>query len=1208
MATTIRPSPVPTPPASSPPTPPTNYPSFPRLSSPSIQRNASTSSSRSTTTVSSTSSVQAAPMRPPPIETSTAATSRSQLPSRAESETESERNWAYSPERSTIGGRNWGRNGPRSGRMGITSPSRSPPPILNTVGVTSHRPSTSVSTATASPTTPRQPRHPLIDDPSSVSPQGPLRVTISMDPMDNLNHDHRSVSPPSDPTSPITSRGREGHLTAPSSPTAPPRAPALYGNKQRTLSVDGGNHRPIGNGRRSGSVDRQSERDRERRQSQVSNHSHSGSGQIKKPSIRDFVLGEELGQGSYSTVFAATAAASSSSNQSPTSAKLPRKYAIKIINQHHLVQEKKVKYAMIERDALVRLSTPRTTNSPTTRSHRRGLSSSSSGGYPGAPTPQTASKRKSVASIGGSSSTGMGASTSSLRKDSGATIVPNSKDRLSIVTTDSNGSSSPILGGTPLSPVTKNFAGRRPSRSAEPPESVPEQTEVLSPEDSTKISNGPGKSRPPSPVTEEPSSDHMSTPPQPSVPRVDYPSSPTPGYATPEVQGSPMLGGGEPPHPRSSKDGRTPKKRRQSLAPSERSVKSSSGRTGQAHPGVIRLHSTFNDSTSLYFVLDMASNGELATFIRKHGSLDLNSARYYAAQLVDTIEFMHEKGVVHRDLKPENILLDDDMRIKITDFGSAKLVNKEEEVLEDGKKRSFVGSADFVSPEVLRNEPASAASDIWAFGCILYQFLVGKPPFRGATDYLTFQKILKKEMEFPEGFGEDAKALVDLALNLDPTLRPSVQDIKSHPFFALTDFLTIWTVPAPPITTGLTKPVTTLANIDPSSDLWAVFDDEVSDGGFEYDRDEESGDEHNQVQQEEEISNDHSREPRFDRHAAAHAVRNVDNPDSSVVHSPWEGPHVDLAEELGPPRPAYALEESQDRDQRKSRGWSHGSSSSGGNRTALSGWLEAMRIGGSGHGHGQAHGHGHVHGNGTRSSRTSRTSVRSDEYRVMMSSQSSMPSQSATPPPSVPIPPRLSGDLMLQKKASGGSENDKWSSLLLSNERIIFTSFILARTTSPSLHLPSFLLPASKRRQLILTDFPRLITVKDDSHIPVHGTPAPSTSTSTATATADDESPSPSTTHAGVNVNTTSGSLRVKGECVFVVRPSGATAFSGHSGDGGHGAGSGGIANKVTDVQEKGGKGFIVQTAGTTYLYTAESAELRDRWLNTIRRVTGMGA
>ncbi|WWC60568.1 uncharacterized protein I303_103142 [Kwoniella dejecticola CBS 10117] len=1180
MTTAIRPSPVPTPPTSSPPTPPTNYPTFPRLSSPSINRNASTSSSRSTATTSSTSSLQAAPMRPPPIETSTATTSRSQLPSRAESGTESDVGHTPAgarryggPELGSVGGRGWGRNGPRSGRATpqhiITSPSHSPPSVRDTP----------LAPSGLSPTTPRAPRYPTQQDPTSP---GPLRVTISLDPMDTLNQETRSNTPPSHASSPV--RGREGHLTAPSSPADPPRAPGLVGGKQRTLSVDAGPNWP--HMRRSGSA----ERDRERRQSQVSTHSHTSSGQLKKPSIRDFVLGEELGQGSYSTVFAATAASSSSSNHSPSSAKLPRKYAIKIINQHHLVQEKKVKYAMIERDALVRLSTPRATTSPTAaRGHRRGLSSSSSGG-----TPSTASRRKSAASIGSAAGTA--------RKDSSATVIAgHNKDRLSIVTTDSTLSSSP-LSNAPLSPVMKGFHGRRPSRTLEQhPDMVPEQTEVLYSED--------GRSRPPSPVKEEPTSMSESdarTPPQCNSSKVDdTPQPPNTGYSTPDIQGSPVIGYDQ---PRLSKEakGQTPRKRRQSQAPSERSVKSSGGKMGQAHPGVIRLHSTFNDSTSLYFVLDMASNGELATFIRKFGSLDLASAKYYSAQLIDTIEFMHEKGVVHRDLKPENILLDDDMRIKVTDFGSAKLLNKEEEVIDDGKKRSFVGSADFVSPEVLRNEPASAASDIWAFGCILYQFLVGKPPFRGATDYLIFQKILKREMDFPEGFDEDAKALVEMVLNLDPLQRPSVHDIKSHPFFALTDFTSIWTVPAPPISTGLTQPVTTLANVAPDSDLWAVFDDadEVSDGGFEYDQDDEdeeqdhppigAGDEEGEGRGEAN-SIDHSKEPRFDRHAAAHAVQNVDYPDRSVVYSPVDGPHIDIAEQLDPPKPSYFHHSG--KDERKSRGWSHGSSSSGGNRSALTGWLESMRIGNHGHGHSPVP-------PGIRSNRTSRTSVRSEEMRIMMGSQAS--SASGTPvsvsgSPAPIVPSRLANGESKRLNLGQFADDSRWSSLLLSNERIVFSSSISARTSSPSLHLPAFLMPAFKRRYLILTDFPRLITVKDDTAIPTH---TPSTASAGA---ADDQSNG-------------SSSLRVKGECVFVVRPSNATHHStlsngstinqyqhAQQGSGsGSGSGTSGISNKVIDVQDKGSKAFVVQTAGTTYMYTADSSELKDQWLSTIKRVTGI--
>ncbi|WVQ85480.1 hypothetical protein IAT38_007645 [Cryptococcus sp. DSM 104549] len=1280
--------------ASSPPTPPSTHLNFPRLASPSIQRNASTSSSRSTTTVSSTSSVQAAPMRPPPIETSTAATSRSQLPSRAQSESEGEaangsagnantpgnRGGRYAGPNLGVGGRGgWGRNGPRTGAVStsptpggqympptILTSSPSPSPILNSSARTRQSGGLDGSGPTGtSPTTPRGQLSFAAQQDESTNPglsPVPLRVTISLDPQDQLSHEHdpsssfhsshsygnadhspRSVAHA--PSSPV--RGRPGHLTTPSSPTAPT---VSLGGKPRTLSVDGGPSWAAG--RRSGSMDAA---ERERRQSQLSTASASSA--VKKPSIRDYVLGEELGQGSYSTVYAATLATASSST-SPTSPRPPRRYAIKIINQHHLVQEKKVKYAMIERDALVRLSTPKPSAPSSTRGHRRGLSSSSSGGHAA---PPSAAKRKSTASTNNAA----GQPTSNTRKDT-------AKDRLSIATTDSGSSSSPVLtassGSTQLSPVMggKSIAGRRPSRSAEPPEMVPEQTETLAEAEALEVdtlsasvgtSASAGamgrRSKPPSPVKEEPSPaetpsgrDSAVSPALPlSPPSIAAHLQQPP--ATPEVASSPMLAPGSADRTsRDSRDGvreaRTPKKRRQSLAPSERSVKSSGGggggARGQPHQGVIRLHSTFNDSTSLYFVLDLASNGELLSFIRKFGSLDIISARYYAAQLIDTIEFMHDRGVVHRDLKPENILLDDDMRIKITDFGSAKLINKDEEQEDgEGKKRSFVGSADFVSPEVLRNEAASTASDIWAFGCILFQFLVGKPPFRGATDYLTFQKILKKEMEYPEGFDEEAKALVELILNLEPAQRPTAAAIKLHPFFAPIDFATIWTVPAPEISTGLRPPAATLASLDPASDIWGVFDDEASDGGFDYDRDDDdlpegatgSGAVEGADADADADERAREREPRFDRQAAAHAVRYVDHPNSAqIVYTPADAyPQVDLSEELDPPRPAYAMGGSEGRasgaeKRRKSRGWSHGSSSSGGNRSALTGWLEAMRIGGGGAGSAQSGASGVSGtgaGHGVRSNRTSRTSVRSDEYRVMLGSGAQGQGQASG---------HARGSMEMRLRTSSGVPGgDKWSSLLLANESIIFTSPILVRTSSPSLHLPSFLLPASKRRQLILTDFPRMIIVKDDhptSTVAASTTPAPGApggaggSVSSRGGTPEpgalpahpsplaqaiqpcESSPSPSPSPAP-------SSLRVKGECIFVVRPSGATGQSGMSGStlgAAAGAAGVGVPNRVLEVQEKGSKGFSVQTPSTTYWYTADSAELRDRWMAAIRRIS----
>ena len=347
------------------------------------------------------------------------------------------------------------------------------------------------------------------------------------------------------------------------------------------------------------------------------------------------------------------------------------------MNQQHLIAEKKAKYAVIERDALIRLAQPRASAvspSSTTR-HKRGQSGSSA-------------RRRSNASATGSA-----------EKTTG-------KDRLSIAISDTS-----TISGGPLSPTL--LAGRRPSRSAEPPAMVVEGAEEY-PE---VIPRSPviSRSRPPSPVKEESSSQGHGEAEKEHEHEHETGAAST-GRTSTERATSVHHEKVSPSSVKSPSDAQaikstpTPKKRRKSQAPSERSVKTISGNnksTGQAHPGIIRLYSTFNDNMSLYYVLELASNGELLHLIRQNGSFDVDSARYYSAQLIDTIEFMHERDVIHRDLKPENILLDNEMRIKVTDFGSAKILGRDKDNDQgETKKRSFVGSADFVSPEVLRNEPA----------------------------------------------------------------------------------------------------------------------------------------------------------------------------------------------------------------------------------------------------------------------------------------------------------------------------------------------------------------------------------------------------------------------------------------------------------------------------------------------------------------------
>jgi 3-phosphoinositide dependent protein kinase-1 len=213
-----------------------------------------------------------------------------------------------------------------------------------------------------------------------------------------------------------------------------------------------------------------------------------------------------------------------------------------------------------------------------------------------------------------------------------------------------------------------------------------------------------------------------------------------------------------------------------------------------SHPGIVRLYYTFQDERSLYFVLDLATNGELLATLKKIGTFDEECTRFYGAQILDAVAYMHSRGVIHRDLKPENVLLDSNMHIKITDFGTGKILDDKSKNSQNGpdivpgarsneRAASFVGTAEYVSPELLTNKEGGKPTDLWAFGCIIYQLLSGRPPFKGATEYLTFEKILALDYTFPIGFPPLARDLVERLLVPDPSKRLTVEHVMNHEFF-----------------------------------------------------------------------------------------------------------------------------------------------------------------------------------------------------------------------------------------------------------------------------------------------------------------------------------------------------------------------------------------------------------------------------------------
>ena len=235
------------------------------------------------------------------------------------------------------------------------------------------------------------------------------------------------------------------------------------------------------------------------------------------------------------------------------------------------------------------------------------------------------------------------------------------------------------------------------------------------------------------------------------------------------------------------------------------------------HPGVVRLYYTFQDERSLYFVLDLCSGGELLGVLKRMTTFDEECTRFYSAQILDTIAYMHQRGVIHRDLKPENVLLDDQKHIKITDFGTAKLLAERDAdgaptyhpdpSSTENRASSFVGTAEYVSPELLTDKNACKASDLWAFGCVVYQLLAGRPPFKAGNEYQTFQKIVALDYDFPRGFPEIAKDLVERLLVLDPQRRLAIEHIKNHQFFdGIAWGKGLWSQPAPKLKTYIPPP------------------------------------------------------------------------------------------------------------------------------------------------------------------------------------------------------------------------------------------------------------------------------------------------------------------------------------------------------------------------------------------------------------------
>ncbi|KAK9876005.1 hypothetical protein WA026_011121 [Henosepilachna vigintioctopunctata] len=205
------------------------------------------------------------------------------------------------------------------------------------------------------------------------------------------------------------------------------------------------------------------------------------------------------------------------------------------------------------------------------------------------------------------------------------------------------------------------------------------------------------------------------------------------------------------------------------------------------HAYIVELQDVFESPTFIFLVFELCKNGELFDYLTSVVALSEKKTRYIMKQIFEGVEYIHSKHVVHRDLKPENILLDNNLNVKITDFGFAKLISDGEEL------QDLCGTPGYLAPETLRcnmieDSPGySYEVDIWACGVIMYTLLVGCPPFWHRKQMIMLRNIMEGKFSFssPEwnDISEAPKDLICKLLVVDPKKRISIKDALRHPFF-----------------------------------------------------------------------------------------------------------------------------------------------------------------------------------------------------------------------------------------------------------------------------------------------------------------------------------------------------------------------------------------------------------------------------------------
>ncbi|XP_053982564.1 serine/threonine-protein kinase polo [Hylaeus volcanicus] len=196
------------------------------------------------------------------------------------------------------------------------------------------------------------------------------------------------------------------------------------------------------------------------------------------------------------------------------------------------------------------------------------------------------------------------------------------------------------------------------------------------------------------------------------------------------------------------------------------------------HKNVVGFFGFFDDPHNVYIILELCRKRSMMELHKRRKALTECETRYYMKQILDGVHYLHQNKIIHRDLKLGNLFLNDELQVKIGDFGLATRLEHDGE-----RKKTVCGTPNYIAPEILTKSGHSYEVDIWSIGCIMYTLLVGTPPFETSSLRETYARIKQVQYNIPVHINTIAVNMITNMLQGNPSKRPSIGKLIKDPFF-----------------------------------------------------------------------------------------------------------------------------------------------------------------------------------------------------------------------------------------------------------------------------------------------------------------------------------------------------------------------------------------------------------------------------------------